>query len=66
MVTWTQTQTDRLKEVEADADDLERSFSDTIERNRQFQKLETQLVEKARRRLQEVPASSSPAGMVPA
>jgi pyrrolysyl-tRNA synthetase-like protein len=53
MVTWTQTQTDRLKEVEADAEDLEWSFSDTIERNRQFQKLETQLVEKARRRLQE-------------
>lgn len=51
MVTWTQTQMARLRELEADADDLALSFPDAAERNRRFQKLEFQLVEKARARL---------------
>lgn len=51
MVTWTHTQTDRLRELEAHDDDLARAFSDADERNRTFQRLEFQWVEKARARL---------------
>jgi pyrrolysyl-tRNA synthetase-like protein len=52
MVTWTQTQTARLKELEADPEDLERSHADAVERNRAFQKLESRLVDVAKERLQ--------------
>ena len=52
MVTWTQTQTERLKELEASQNDLARSFPDTLQRNQHFQKLETWLIENARQCLQ--------------
>ncbi|MFZ7126064.1 MAG: pyrrolysine--tRNA(Pyl) ligase large subunit [Desulfobacterales bacterium] len=47
-VNWTPTQKERLEELEAAAGDLERSFSDTAERNRVFQELERRLVAEAR------------------
>jgi phenylalanyl-tRNA synthetase alpha chain len=42
----------RLKELEADNEHLEQSFSDEVHRNRDFQKIETQLVSLAKERLQ--------------
>lgn len=51
MVTWTQTQSDRLRELEAEVQDLEPSFPDAVQRNQAFQELENRLVEAARARL---------------
>ncbi|HBD07791.1 MAG TPA: pyrrolysine--tRNA(Pyl) ligase large subunit, partial [Syntrophobacteraceae bacterium] len=45
MVTWTQTQSDRLRELEAEVQDLEPSFPDAVQRNQAFQELENRLVE---------------------
>jgi phenylalanyl-tRNA synthetase alpha chain len=53
MVTWTRTQADRLRELEADSDVLERHFSDAAQRNQYFQKIETRLVIKAKARLKQ-------------
>lgn len=51
MVRWTQTQAARLRELEADSSDLERSFSDVGQRNQAFQQIEARLVARAKKRL---------------
>ena len=52
MVTWTETQAARLKELDANNEDLELIFFDEAHRNRDFQKIETHLVALAKERLQ--------------
>ena len=52
-VNWTTTQCSRLRELEADEVELDRVFTETKERDRQYQQLEKRLVEAAKKRLQE-------------
>jgi phenylalanyl-tRNA synthetase alpha chain len=52
-ITWTQTQTRRLKELDADPSERDRQFDSTTAREQAFQKLEKQLVTAHRRRLKE-------------
>lgn len=56
VVSWTATQRQRLKELNADPRLLELSFPDAGERNREFQRIERQLVEEHRKRLEELKA----------
>lgn len=53
-VTWTVSQKQRLSELNADPALLDKVFSDTGERDRSFQRIERQLVEQHRERLQEL------------
>ena len=48
---WTTTQAARLRELEAEDADLDLTFDDADERNRRFQRLERQLVDAAKARL---------------
>jgi len=52
-VSWTTTQYSRLRELEADEAELDRVFTETQERDRQYQQLEKRLVEAAKARLRE-------------
>jgi len=52
-VSWTTTQCSRLRELEANRAELDRVFTETRERDRQYQQLEKRLVEAAKARLQE-------------
>ncbi|MGB9792246.1 MAG: pyrrolysine--tRNA(Pyl) ligase large subunit [Thermacetogeniaceae bacterium] len=53
---WTPTQRQRLKELNAEPQLLELVFSDARERDREFQKIERRLVEQHRKRLEELKA----------
>lgn len=48
LLTWTQTQEQRLRELDADPGILSRSFTSAAERNQAFQKIEKQRVRQAR------------------
>ena len=51
LLTWTDVQILRLRELDADRDALAARFADPVERNRSFQHLEKQLVSRERLRL---------------
>jgi len=51
---WTQTQLNRLKELQADEEDLDRGFETEQEREKDFQKMEKNLVRSARQKLEEL------------
>jgi phenylalanyl-tRNA synthetase alpha chain len=55
-IVWTETQLSRLKELEADEEDLDRGFAAERERDRAFQVLEKKLVGSGRQRLDELRA----------
>ena len=55
-IIWTQTQLERLKELEAVEDDLGRAFGTNKDRDKAYQKLEKHLVDSARRKLDKLRA----------
>jgi phenylalanyl-tRNA synthetase alpha chain len=52
-IPWTQTQLNRLKELQADEEDLDRGFKTEQEREKDFQKLEKTLVRSAHHKLEQ-------------
>ena len=55
-IVWTETQLNRLKELEAEEKDLRRGFERDTDREREFQTLENKLVRSARQKLDELRA----------
>ena len=53
-IPWTQTQLNRLKELQADEEDLDRGFKTEQERENDFQKLEKNLVRSAHHKLEQL------------
>jgi phenylalanyl-tRNA synthetase alpha chain len=53
-VTWSEVQLKRLKELDADAKEMDVPFENTIERDKAFQQLEKKLIKKARYHLKEI------------
>ncbi len=53
-IPWTQTQLNRLKELQADEEDLDRGFKTEQEREKDFQKLEKTLVRSAHHKLEQL------------
>jgi phenylalanyl-tRNA synthetase alpha chain len=53
-IVWTETQLNRLKELEAEGKDLRRGFKSDADRERQFQTLENKLVRSGRQKLDQL------------
>ncbi len=62
---WTEIQLKRLKELDAEDEELERAFDDSRDRDRAFQRLESELVKGLRGRLKTF-RETPPARVVPA
>ena len=53
-VTWSEVQLRRLKELDADAEEMDAPFESTVERDKAFRQLEKRLIKKARYQLKEL------------
>ncbi|MCF8038941.1 MAG: pyrrolysine--tRNA(Pyl) ligase large subunit [Desulfohalobiaceae bacterium] len=63
-VTWSDIQYNRLLELGAGGEELARRFSDSLEKNRAFQKLEQELSKQQRRRLQDFQEKKRRGGLI--
>ena len=63
-VTWSDIQYNRLLELGAGGEEIDRRFSDSLEKNRAFQKLEQELSKQQRRRLQDFQEKKRRGGLI--